>query len=82
MSVARYRYESDMAFGMAGKLGPVYEITGTRAAPYACKGRTNLCFDGKMSVNEGDPRYFLKPTVSMNMGYPDKHGAGVVYDNK
>lgn len=82
MPGAGYRYESDTAYGMAGKVGLVYEITENWAASYAYTGRTNLRFDGKMSVNEGDPRYFLKPTVSMNMGYPDKHGVGVAYDNK
>lgn len=98
MPGAGYRYKSDTAYGVGGKVGILYEITENFAASYSYTGRSHLSFNGSMDVNKGmpyymksdgtidlnrgAPLYFLKPSVSTYLEYPDKHGVGFAYDNK
>ncbi len=76
---AGYRYKSDPAFSLSGKVGLVYELTDNFRIAYTYKARTKMHLDGDMSVNAGDPNFFKKLDTSMYLEWPESHHGGLAY---
>lgn len=77
---AGYRYKSDLALSLSGKVGAVYELSETLRLGYTYKARTKMYLDGDTSVNAGNPNFFKALNTSMYLIMPESHGAGIAYE--
>lgn len=80
MPGAGYRYESDPALSLSGKIGMVYDLTENFRFGYTYKARTKMYLDGDISINAGDPNYFMALPVSSYLEWPESHRAGIAYE--
>ena len=76
---AGFEYESDIAYALSGKAGLTYDVSDNFAVAYSYQSRAKLRFDGDMSINYGNPVFWRKPQVSMNMIWPESHNVGFAY---
>lgn len=79
MPGAGYRYKSDPAYSLSGKIGVSYELLEGLTVAYTYKARTKMYFDGDTSINAGNPNYYMALDTSAYMEWPESHNAGIAY---
>jgi long-chain fatty acid transport protein len=76
---AGYRYRSDVAYSLSGKVGLTYDISDRIAVAYSYQALARQRFDGDMSVNMGNPNFYKKNNVSNYIDWPESHNAGIAF---
>ena len=76
-----FSYKSDVAYALSGKVGVTYDVSDALAVSYAYQAKSRFNFNGRMSVDQGDPTKF-KPggyETSMYLDLPETHRGGLAY---
>lgn len=76
---AGYRYKGNTAYALSGHVGATYQLTDSFAVAYSYQAISKYHFNGKTSIDAGDPMKFRALDTSMFLQLPESHRGGVAY---
>ncbi|MCB1144103.1 MAG: outer membrane protein transport protein [Leptospiraceae bacterium] len=76
---AGYRYRGNTAVAYSGHVGLTYELSEHVAIAYTYQALSKFNFNGKTSIDAGDPTKYWALDTSAYMKLPESHRGGIAY---